>query len=156
MSSVSGMSPQIESSETPFLYENQYIENNNSIEAVPSSSYVNVDVTATATTPKSCKSVFFDETISRNYENVQETQNTPTSKDPPELPTSPNELTYTVLELVQEEACQQEVQEKTQRPPILTKSFSTGILKVFWYYLYEETAVFSSDFIHNEHSNNTD
>lgn len=121
--SVSGMSPQIvESSETPFLYENQLIENNNSIDAVPSSSYVNV----TAITPKSCKSVFFDETIPRNYENsvIQEM--------PLEPAQSPTAITYTVLELTQEDADTKSNDTPAKspngsvKPPILTKSFSTG------------------------------
>lgn len=115
MSSVSGMSPQtIESSETPFLYENHFIENNNSIDA-PSSSYVNV----TATTPKSCKSVsFFEETIPRNYENL----------DIQEVPTEPptNDINYTELELTQEEAVNHETPVKPAKTPVLMKSFSTG------------------------------
>lgn len=122
ISSISGMSPQtLESSEMPFLYENQLIENNNSIDAVPSSSYVNV----TATTPKSCESVFFDDTMSRNYENSN------VLEAPSEQP-SLTDITYAVLELAQEDAdvSSNDTPVKSSnvsvKPQTLTKSFSTG------------------------------
>lgn len=126
MSSVGGASPQIvESSETPFLYENQFIENNNSIDAVPSSSYVNV----TTVTPKSCNSVFFDETIPRNYENsIFDERLTK-----PEHQMSPTSITYTILELAQDNTAdtKRDVSpvkslNSLVRQPFLTKSFSTG------------------------------
>lgn len=123
MSSVSGTSPQIvESSETPFPYENQFIENNNSIDAVPSSPYVNT------TTPKSCKSVFFDETTSRSYENSVILETSPVA----ELPPSPTAITYTVLELGQEDSQIKSIHTPVKsskcivKPPMLLKSFSTG------------------------------